>query len=73
MPTVRIPFQNGPVKEHGVNGVTEAQLLAIVLDRLRAFNAGPYACRENAIAITKIEVGHHVAGIADEEAQSSRC
>ena len=51
----RIEFQNGPVKESGVNGITQEVLLAIVLDRLRSFQAGRYSCRENALAIIKIE------------------
>ena len=50
-----ILFQNGPIPERGVNGVTQESLLAIVADRLRAFQAGPYACRENAMALTKVE------------------
>lgn len=53
--TCFIGFQNGPIKEKGVNGVTQEALLAIVTDRLRSFQAGPYACRENAIALTHIE------------------
>lgn len=52
---VNINFQNGPIAEAGVNGITQEVLLAIVADRLRSFQAGPYACRENAIALTKIE------------------
>jgi hypothetical protein len=48
-------FQNGPIKEYGVNGITGEALLAIQIDRLRSFQAGPYACLENAIALTKIE------------------
>jgi hypothetical protein len=50
-------FQNGPIKEAGINGVTESALLGIVLDRLKAFQAGTAPCRENALAITKIEEG----------------
>jgi hypothetical protein len=50
-----IAFQNGPIKEAGVNGITQEALLAIVIDRLRSFQAGPFACRENAIALTKCE------------------
>ena len=50
-----INFQNGPIKEVGVNGTTHEAELAILLDRLRSFQAGPYACRENAIALTKGE------------------
>jgi len=29
-----IAFQNGPIKEFGVNGITQEALLAIVIDRL---------------------------------------
>ncbi len=50
-----ILFQNGPIKEAGVNGITQEALLAIVIDRLRSFQAGPFSCRENAIALTHIE------------------
>jgi hypothetical protein len=50
-----ILFQNGPIPENGVNGLTQEVLLEICADRLRSFQAGPYACRENALALTKIE------------------
>ena len=50
-----IEFQNGPIKEFGVNGVTQEALLAIMIDRLRSFQAGPFSCRENAIALTHCE------------------
>lgn len=50
-----VPFQNGPIDEAGINGVTHEALLAIIADRLRSFQAGPYASRENAVALTKIE------------------
>ena len=53
--TVYLSFQNGPINENGVNGITQEVLLAIVADRLRAFQAGKFACRENALALTKIE------------------
>jgi hypothetical protein len=33
-------FQNGPIAEVGVNGVTHEVLLAIVADRLRSFQKG---------------------------------
>jgi hypothetical protein len=54
-----INFQNGPVEEVGVNGLTEEILLTIVADRLRSFQAGTYACRENALALTKIAEALH--------------
>lgn len=50
-----VNFQNGPIQEFGVNGVSNEALLAIVEDRLLGFQAGKYACRENAIALTKIQ------------------
>lgn len=61
-----VPFQNGPIATAGTNGITHESLLAILIDRLRSFQngkpgeleltaRGPYACRENAIALTKLE------------------
>ena len=50
-----ILFQNGPIKEFGVNGVTQETLLSVVIDRLRSFQAGPYSCRDNAVALTHCE------------------
>jgi hypothetical protein len=52
-------FQNGPIPEVGTNGVTHEALLAIVIDRLQAFQKGPFACRENALALTKLEEAMH--------------
>jgi len=46
-----ILFQNGPIKEAGVNGITQEALLAIVIDRLRSFQAGPYPSEENEHAL----------------------
>ena len=50
-----VRFQNGPIAENGVNGVTQEVLLAIVIDRLRSFQAGPYACSENGEALAHAE------------------
>lgn len=50
-----IRFQNGPVQEVGFNGFSNESLLAIVEDRLLGFQSGQFACRENAIALTKIQ------------------
>ena len=48
---VSILFQNGPISEVGVNGITDGALLAIVADRLRGFQHGPYTsyCNERAL------------------------
>lgn len=50
-----IYFQNGPIDEQGVNGVTQEVLLAVVIDRLRSFQAGPFACMENGSALEAAE------------------
>ena len=52
---VKIDMQEGPILENGVNGCCNEDLLNIVLSRLSGFQNSPYSCRENAIAITKIE------------------
>jgi len=52
-------FQNGPIPGAGVNGITHEVLLAIVADRLRSFQKGPYACKANACALTHIEEAMH--------------
>jgi len=57
--TIPIKFQKGPINENGVNGLTQEVLLAIVADRLRSFQSGPFSCRENALALTKIEEAMH--------------
>lgn len=58
----QLQFQNGPInvsgpdgKVNGVNGLTHEALLAIIIDRLRGFQTSKYACRENAITLTKLE------------------
>lgn len=54
-----ILFQNGPIAEAGVNGVTQEVLLAIVQDRLESFQAGPYATEENARALAAVKEAQH--------------
>jgi hypothetical protein len=50
-----IHFQEGPIKECGVNGVCNEDLIAMVICRLEHFQKSEFSCRENAIAITKLE------------------
>lgn len=54
-----INFQNGPINEAGVNGISNESLLAIVIDRLQCFQSGDFKCRENAIALTHLEDAMH--------------
>lgn len=44
-------FQNGPIKEFGVNGTTHEAELAILIDRLECFQNGPYASSDNEFAL----------------------
>ena len=46
-----VSFQNGPIGEAGINGVTHEALLAILEDRLVGFQNGPYACEANCTAL----------------------
>lgn len=51
-----IAFQKGPRAVDGsIGGVLDVDLLEIVRDRLKSFQAGEFACRENACALTHIE------------------
>lgn len=57
-PSVRhtIMFQNGPRKiNDSIHGVLDTDLLEIVRDRLKGFQQGEFATRENACALTHIE------------------
>lgn len=51
----RIDFQDGAIKEAGVNGVMNEDLIHMVIARLEGFQASDFRCRENAMAITKLE------------------
>ena len=50
-----VTFQKGAIKEHGVNGVCNEDLIAMVITRLEHFNQSEFRCRENSMAITKLE------------------
>ena len=51
-----IEFQNGARKlPDSIAGVIDTDLLEIVRDRLKSFQSGEFASRENAIALTHIE------------------
>lgn len=52
-----ILFQNGPIDEdgNGANGIQHEALLAILIDRMRGFQTGPYACDDNEEALELLE------------------
>ena len=50
-----IIFQNGPINEVGVNGLTHEALLSVLCDRMRGFQSGPYASGDIAEALICME------------------
>ena len=51
-----LQFQNGARKDpKAIHGITNEDLLEIVRDRLKGFQRGEFATRENACALTHIE------------------
>lgn len=57
--TTMILFQNGPIAEAGVNGISQEALLAIVKDRLEGFQSGQYACDANQKALEAVNAAIH--------------
>lgn len=49
-----IRFQDGNPAQ-GVNGISNEALLAIVEDRLKGFQSGPFACDTNAMALSSVQ------------------
>jgi hypothetical protein len=52
---IDIKFQLGPCGEVGVNGCSIRDVIRVLGDRLEGFQRGPFKCRENALAITKLQ------------------
>ena len=49
-------FQKGPRYEEGsIPGVVEGAVLAVLIDRLEAFQSGPYPCEENKLALEALK------------------
>jgi hypothetical protein len=54
---IKIQFQHGPRgEEQSTLGLMEDDLLAILQDRLETFQAGPFACPENDVAVGYIKL-----------------
>jgi len=56
---LEIVFHTGPFENDMPKGITGEALLAILIDRLQSFQAGPFNCRENAIAVTHLQDAMH--------------
>lgn len=52
--SISFTIQNGPIKENGVNGCQVDTIIAAAKKILEGLNE-TYKCRENAIAITKLD------------------
>jgi hypothetical protein len=52
-----IHFQEGPIKEAGLNGIFMEDLLLMCVDRLECFQHSEYMCKENEDAISGIMAG----------------
>jgi hypothetical protein len=51
-----IRFQNSPLQEVGLNGITQEALIAICMDRLRSFQSGDFACESNVLALEHLKL-----------------
>lgn len=55
-----VQFQRGPRNDpQSTPGLIEGALVAVLIDRMRSLQAGPFACRENALVLTKLEESMH--------------
>lgn len=46
-----LDFQNGGIAEVGYNGLSNEALLAVLIDRMRGFQSGPFKCDKNQHAL----------------------
>ena len=51
----KVDFQEGPIKECGLNGISNEDVLLMVLTRLEYFQKSKYSCMENEMASLKIK------------------
>ena len=60
-----IAWQDGPLREQGTdepaaaNGAFVETVIAAALQRIEHYNEGQFRCRENSLAITKLEEALH--------------
>lgn len=62
---ITIRWQNGPLREQGSdtpaepNGAFVETVIAAVIQRIEHYNSTQFRCRENSLAITKLEEALH--------------
>lgn len=63
---IEVVWQNGPLgrgaERQEPNGAFVETVIAIAVDRLQYYQSGKFRCRENALAITKLEEAIHWLG-----------
>ena len=69
-PLTVIKFQEGPIRENGVNGCTNEALLAIVEHRLDCFQSGPFPSWFNETALSAVKIAEMVLLARTEERKS---
>lgn len=57
---INIKFQCGPVAEHGVNGTSIENVIALLIRRLEGYQEGPLECRENTDALWHLRKAEEV-------------
>ena len=51
IPFISIKFQSGPMRVVGYNGAQIEDVIDVLVNRLKIFQAGSFPCRENELAI----------------------
>lgn len=59
LPGGNITWQNGVIGENGQNGAFIEDVITAAIERLEYFNNSKFRCRENSLAITKLEEALH--------------
>lgn len=55
---IQVKWQDGTVPDNGVNGATIEDVIEVARERIAELNA-KFPCRENSLAITKLEEATH--------------
>jgi hypothetical protein len=63
----RLSFQNGPIKESGVNGLTIEDLLDICAYRLECFQSGKFRHDKNGAALKAVQAARKALNERTEE------
>ncbi|WP_243386658.1 hypothetical protein [Bacillus kexueae] len=51
---IHIKFQEGAIDEVGINGCQVEDVLAVLINKLKSYQSGPFSCMENSLAINNL-------------------